>query len=279
MSASGSDNKKGRSFGRRYIQLLTAVLYNCNFRGFAEGSIYKGDIKGICVPGLNCYSCPGAIGSCPLGSLQSGLLSSQYRIPYYVAGTLLLFGIMLGRVVCGFLCPFGLIQDLLYKIPTPKIRKNSITSKLTYLKYLILVVFVIIIPLTALVPGFCKYICPAGTLQGGIPLVLKNEALRELTGFLFTWKTILLTVIIISCVICFRSFCRFLCPLGAIYSLFNRLSVFGIRVNEKTCTGCDRCIRNCRMDVKKVCDRECIQCGDCIKDCPVNAIGYGRKQA
>ena len=88
---------------RRYTQLITAVLYNCNIKGFMDGTIYKGSFKGICTPGLNCYSCSGAIASCPLGSLQSGLLSSKYKVPYYILGTLLLFGLILGRFICGFL--------------------------------------------------------------------------------------------------------------------------------------------------------------------------------
>ena len=74
-----------------------------------KGNIYKGDLKGMCVPGLNCYSCPGAIGACPLGSLQSALLNSKFKTPYYILGLLIIFGALLGRVVCGFLCPFGLL--------------------------------------------------------------------------------------------------------------------------------------------------------------------------
>ena len=90
MSVLGSGDKSNKlSLKRRYIQLIAAALYNCNIKGFVSGSIYKGEIKGICVPGLNCYSCPGAIAACPLGSLQSGLLSSKYKIPYYMLGTLI----------------------------------------------------------------------------------------------------------------------------------------------------------------------------------------------
>ena len=267
--------KKG--FRRRLIQLLAAVLYNCNFKGFATGHIYKGESKGVCVPGLNCYSCPGAVGACPLGSLQSGLLSSPFRFPMYVLGLLLLFGILLGRLVCGFLCPFGLLQDLLDKIPVKKIKKNRVTAALTYLKYIILLVFVVLIPIALKYPGFCKYICPAGTLEGGIPLLLANESLRKMTGFLFSWKCAVLLAVLLLCVFCHRAFCRFLCPLGAFYSLFNPVSFFGIRVDHKKCNGCNACAHNCKMDVKKVCDRECIQCGECIGVCPEKAICYGIK--
>ena len=269
--------KKG--FGRRITQVVAAVLYNCNIKGFATGHIYKGKIKGLCVPGLNCYSCPGAVGACPLGSLQSGLLSlsTLKKIPYYVLGILILSGLLLGRFICGFLCPFGLLQELLDKIPVKKIKKNRVTAVLAYLKYVILAVFVIIIPLAFKFPGFCKFICPAGTLEGGIPLLIANESLRKIAGFLFSWKCGVLLVILILCVFCHRAFCRFLCPLGALYSLFNPVSFFGIKVDKEKCNGCNACVRHCKMDVKKVCDKECVQCGDCREVCAQNAISYGVK--
>lgn len=260
---------------RRYTQLMAAVLYNCNFKGFAEGKIYKGDLKGVCTPGLNCYSCPGAVAACPLGSLQTALVNSRYRFPYYILGTLLLLGLFLGRFICGFLCPVGLIQELLHKIPVPKLRKSRVTRVLSYGKYVVLGFFVIVIPLWKLAPGFCKYICPAGTFEAGIPLTFKNEFLRKMTGSLFTWKVFLLIVIGVASVFIFRSFCRFLCPLGAIYSFFNPVSVFGVRVDPTLCTNCDACVRSCPMDIRKVRDRECIQCGKCIGSCPTGAIHFG----
>ena len=106
---------------RRLAQIYCALLYNANIRGFVEGSIYTGKTKAVCVPGLNCYSCPGAVGACPLGSLQNAVASSGARAGTYVIGFLMLFGVMLGRTVCGWLCPAGLVQELLFKIPTPKI--------------------------------------------------------------------------------------------------------------------------------------------------------------
>ncbi len=259
---------------RKLIQVICAILYNCNFVGFAKGTIYQGPIKGVCVPGLNCYSCPGALASCPLGSLQSALVSSKYKFPYYILGILLLFGILLGRVICGFLCPFGLIQDLLYKIPTPKLKKNRFTRLLSYLKYIILVVFAILIPILLLEPGFCKYICPAGTLEAGIPLVAGNQQLQTLIGNLYIWKIVLLIIVAISAIFIFRSFCRFICPLGAIYSLFNRFALFGVSVDKEKCDHCNACVHHCKMDVKKVGDHECIQCGECSKHCHACAISF-----
>jgi polyferredoxin len=271
MNVSGLDDMKKK---RKLVQLLCAVLYNCHITGFADGTIYQGNLKSACVPGLNCYSCPGASFSCPLGSLQSALVSSKYRFPYYILGVLLLFGIFLGRIICGFLCPFGLIQELLYKIPSKKLKKNIWTRRLSCLKYVILVIFVIVIPLVLQMPGFCKFICPAGTLEGGIPLLLKNESLRQMAGWLFRWKTLLLLLILLSTVFLFRSFCRFLCPLGAFYGLFHRFSLFGMRVDKEKCTDCGACIRHCKLDVKKVGDTECIQCGECIESCPTCALSF-----
>ena len=264
-----------KKFSRRYVQLITAVLYNCNVKGFATGTIWKGGSKGVCVPGLNCYSCPGAIASCPLGSLQTALVSSRYKFPYYILGTLLLMGLFLGRFICGFLCPFGMIQEFLHKIPTPKLKKSKTTRGLTCIKYVLLVLFAVMIPIFYSAPGFCKYICPAGTLEAGIPLTFMQKKLRSLIGILFSWKVVLLLTIITICIFAYRGFCRFICPLDAIYSFFQPVSFFGVQVDEAKCIHCDACVRNCKMDVKKVCDRECIQCGECMQHCPVDAIYIG----
>lgn len=267
---------------RRLIQLCAALLYNLNLKGFAQASIYQGKLKGICVPGLNCYSCPGAIGSCPLGTLQNALSAMDRKLPFYILGVILLLGVTLGRTICGFLCPFGFLQELLYKIPVPKVKKNRFTRILSKLKYVILAVFVIILPVaikavTSIpVPAFCKYICPAGTLEGGIPLVLLDESLGSMAGALFSWKVFLLAVILISACFIYRSFCRFLCPLGAIYSLFAPVALLGVEVDTDTCTDCGRCVRTCKMDIRRVGDMECIQCGECMKECAVDAI-YWKK--
>lgn len=267
---------------RRLIQLSAALLYNLNLKGFAEASIYRGKSKGLCVPGLNCYSCPGAVGSCPLGTLQNALSAMDRKLPFYILGVLLLLGVTLGRTVCGFLCPFGFLQELLYKIPVPKIKKNRVTRILSRLKYVILILFVLILPVYFKVtsglpvPAFCKYICPAGTLEGGIPLVSLDPSLRELAGALFNWKVLVLAVILLSACFVYRIFCRFLCPLGAIYSLFAPVALLGVKIDRNICTDCGRCTRTCRMDIRQVGDMECIQCGECMKECGVNAI-YWKK--
>ncbi len=266
---------------RKLIQLYSALLFNANLKGFANGRIYQGKLKNICTPGLNCYSCPGASGACPLGSMQNALSSSEKRTPYYVFGIIILYGILLGRIICGFLCPFGLIQELLYKIKTPKLKKNRVTRVLSYFKYVILVFLVVIVPIlyglrNVPLPGFCKYICPAGTIEGCFGLLANkvNSGLFASLGPLFTWKFILAVSIIVGSVFIFRVFCRFICPLGALYGLFNRFAILGIKLERPKCTDCGLCISKCKMDISKVGDHECINCGECVSVCPTQAISW-----
>ena len=264
---------------RRIIQLYAALLHNANLKGYATGQIYTGPSKVVCAPGLNCYSCPGAVGACPLGSLQNALSATPHRLPYYVFGILFLWGFLFGRWICGFLCPFGLFQDLLYKIPTPKIKKSPVTRVLTALKYVILVLFAVILPLLYAfrdfpLPAFCKYICPAGTIGGALGL-LSNEANTEMFGMLgplFTWKFVLAVAFTVSVIFLYRAFCRFFCPLGALYGLFNRIALFGVKLDRSRCTDCGICYSKCKMDIRSVGDRECISCGDCVASCPTGAI-------
>ena len=264
---------------RRLVQLYCALLYNANIKGFLNGTIYNGPSKAVCVPGLNCYSCPGAVGSCPLGALQNAAASSGAHAGTYILGILMLFGVILGRTVCGWLCPFGMLQELLYHIPVPKIRKSRITRVLSYLKYIVLVVFVIVIPLwsglkNVPLPAFCKYICPAGTLEGAGPLLANSTGLFSLLGAYFTNKFVILSVIALACIFCYRSFCRFLCPLGALYGFFCRFALIGLKVDRDKCTGCGACVAHCKMDVCHVGDHECIHCGCCQSVCPAHAISW-----
>ncbi len=264
---------------RRLVQLYAALLYNAHAKGFISGNIYTGAAKFACVPGLNCYSCPGAVGACPLGALQNAIASSGHRAPLYVLGILLLYGIIFGRTVCGWLCPAGLVQELLHKLPTPKLRKSSLTRVLSWLKYVILAIFVIGIPLwyafsSFPLPAFCKYICPAGTVEGAVGL-LSNPANSDklgMLGGLFTWKFLLALVTVGACIFIYRAFCRFICPLGAIYGLFARVAVIGVRVEEPKCVNCGKCIACCPMDIRTVGDHECINCGKCVQGCPTAAI-------
>ena len=265
---------------RRLVQLYSALLHNAYVKGFITGEIYKGNGKFLCAPGFNCYSCPAAAGACPLGSIQNALASADHRAGWYVLGIIMLYGVILGRTICGWLCPLGLIQELLNKIPTPKIKKSYVTRVLSWLKYLLLAVFAVAIPLWYSLrhgiplPGFCKYICPAGTFEGAMGLLSNpaNSSYFSMLGILFTRKFVIMLVIGLACIFCYRAFCRFICPLGAIYGLFNKFNVVGVKVDENRCNHCGACVRGCGMDVRHVGDHECINCGKCMASCNQGAI-------
>lgn len=274
---------------RHWVQAVWTFVTNCYLVGFAEGRIYQGPLKNICFPGLNCYSCPGALNACPIGALQAVIGSWQYRFSLYVGGFLMIVGAVLGRFVCGWLCPFGMVQDFIFKIPfIRKIRHFPGDHVLRWLKYVILVVFVILLPLAVVdivgqgTPTFCKYICPSGTLMAGLPLVSMNSGLRDAAGALFVWKLFVLIAVLLTALMIYRPFCKYLCPLGAIYALFNRVALYRLEVDEKRCTHCGLCSKVCRMGAEPENDcrmSECIRCGDCQRACPQSAIymGVGRR--
>ena len=267
---------------RGWIQAAATLLTNIHIPNLLKGKIYQGNVKTMCVPGLNCYSCPAATGACPIGAFQAVVGSSKFKFTYYITGFFILLGVLLGRFICGFLCPFGWFQDLLHKIPGKKLSTAKL-KPLRYLKYVILVVFVILLP--AFVtnslgmgdPFFCKYICPQGVLEGAIPLSLANSGIRAALGHLFTFKFTVLALFIILSILFYRPFCKWICPLGAIYSLFNKVSFLKIQVDHEKCVGCQKCSRVCKMDVNVVDTPnhpECIRCGECMKACPTDAICY-----
>lgn len=267
---------------RGWIQAAATLLTNIHLPNLFKGTIYQGNGKTACVPGLNCYSCPAATGACPVGAFQAVVGSSKFKISYYITGFFILMGVLLGRFICGFLCPFGWFQDLLHKIPGKKFSTAKL-KPLRYIKYIILVVFVILLP--ALVtnslgmgdPFFCKYICPQGVLEGALPLSITNAGIRSALGKLFTFKFSILTIVIILSILFYRPFCKWICPLGAIYSLFNKVSFLKINVDNNKCVGCQKCSKVCKMDVNVVESPnhpECIRCGECIKACPTDALCY-----
>lgn len=227
------DKYKIRDRFRHLFQSIWFLITNSYFEGFKTGKIYGGNLKKICVPGMNCYSCPGAKGSCPIGSLQAVIGNSKYKISYYIVGILFFIGALVGRFVCGWLCPFGLIQDLLHKIPFfKKVETFKFDKHLRKLKYIILLVFVIILPLFLV-----------DILGQGSPY-----------------------------------FCKLICPIGAIYSIFNPISIFRYRLDKDKCINCGKCKKVCQMNIDPVenCNHlECIRCGRCKNACPVDAISYG----
>ncbi len=268
---------------RLWFQILYTVVTNGYVYGFMQGKIYKGSLKYACVPGLNCYSCPGAVASCPLGALQNALNARNLQIPFAVLGFFFVFGSLLGRFVCGWMCPFGLVQDLLHKIPLGRKRKQLPGHRiLKYGKYVVLIGLVVIGSAFLFsgfvkVPAFCKFLCPSGTLFGAIPLLGANEQLRSQAGGLFYWKLGVLLVIIVLSVLVYRPFCQYLCPLGAIYGWFNRFSLVQIQWQQEGCTSCMACQKACPVNLKPEqisVSAECIRCGKCVDACKAGCLKW-----
>ena len=267
---------------RKIVQALAALATNGHLSGFITGQIYSGPLKRFCVPGMNCYSCPGALGACPIGSLQAVVGARHPKFAFYVLGYLSLVGVLVGRFICGWLCPFGLVQELIHKIPIKKITVPEKVDKwLRKLKYLFLAVFVILLPIILRdefgmsAPYFCKWFCPVGMLDGGIPLLILNKAMRPAAHFLYAWKLVILLIFIGLSLIINRPFCKYMCPLGAFYGLFHKFSFMQLKCDKVTCIECGACAKVCGMQVdptKTPDSAECIRCGECVSVCPVNAL-------
>ncbi|MBD3878637.1 MAG: 4Fe-4S binding protein [Quinella sp. 1Q5] len=258
---------------RRLIQLAATLLTNPYATNFLSGKLYRGELKNLCAPGLNCWSCPAAAFSCPIGALQT-VAGTGGKFGFYAAGVVLLIGLLLGRAVCSFLCPFGLIQELANKIPSPKFK---LPRRLLSVKYLLLIVFVLILPVATDLgePTFCEYICPAGTLEAGLPLIATHEEFRPVLGKLFALKVSILLAVIVACVVVNRFFCRVMCPLGAIYGLLNKYSFYQLTCAADKCVGCGKCKAVCPLDLdptKEFASAECVRCGKCKTVCPTRAL-------
>ena len=271
---------------RHWVQTLFFFLTNGYWNFPVTRSLYKGPLKLVCSPGLNCFSCPAATTYCPLGALQqlfAGIRLSwqtgQIHVGLYVLGAMGAMGGLFGRMICGWACPFGLLQDLLHKIPSPKF---GIPNGLRYVKYLLLAFMVVILPLVVVdVSGngqtwFCKYICPAGTLEAGLPMLALRPSLRAGLGWIFVLKISILVGVLTASVFTSRPFCRVGCPLGAFYALFNRSRLVRLSLDNAKCTDCGGCRSVCPMGLQfnqSPNDRECISCLACRKHCPSKAVG------
>jgi polyferredoxin len=250
---------------RRYFQFGMSFGINSAFKGFFSDppAVYQGAGKGFCVPVLNCYACPSALFSCPIGTLQHFMVVHQ--IPYYVMGFLGLIGTTVGRMPCGTLCPFGFFQDLLYKLSSVKIR---IPSVLRNFRYFVLVALVFVFPWILNENSFSK-LCPMGTLIGGLPWITVSTEVRGMIRDLFWIKVAMLIFFTASSVVGKRPFCQVACPLGALYGLFNRFSLLRLRWDASKCTHCRKCQEICPMEIEVWKDENtghCIRCLDCT-DC------------
>ena len=261
---------------RRLAQIVSAILYNCNLITDLPAKYIKSQ---YCVPGLNCRHCPASVAGCPLFFMQKLFSRGLQELPIRTLCWFLLFALAFGRLICGWLCPFGLVQDLLDKIPAPKIRRNELTRRLSYLKYGFLAVFVMVLPVFAADLGlrsrspFCSYVCPNLPFSSILTTWATGGTLRPY--MINNARFFILIALLILAVFLFRPFCRFICPIGAVYGFFNKHALLSIKLDESKCVHCNACMKVCKMDTKKVGDHECISCGDCKAACKFDAIHFG----
>ena len=217
---------------------------------------------------LNCQACELAWLGCPIGMLQQYVLN--FRLPLYVFGVLLTFGTALGRAICGWLCPFGLILDTCNKVCTHKYHPPE---KLRYFKYFYLGGVVILALLSGTI-FWCRYLC-FGALLGVVPYWLTWQTVSAF--WLVYHLGVFAAYFTFSYFTHGRAWCRYFCPLGAIFSLLNPFSMLKRHYDFKWCTQCDKCKKICPMGLDPTEDNlhsklDCIKCGRCVRECKSDAL-------
>lgn len=249
---------------RRAVQFVSLILLH---------SSWGPEFKWLCNPVLSCHSCVLAWFACPVGVFVH---YSGYQIfPFLALGMVLLLGVLIGRLLCGWVCPFGLLQDLLYKLPGPKIELPAWTA---YIKYVVLVLMVFLLPFlfteqTAW--SFCR-ICPASALQVTLPNLLGSgfDGFTLASGI----KLAVLAVVLLAAIASSRSFCKVMCPIGAMLAPLNFISLWKIQVPTQNCVSCGKCETACpqngdpavriAQEVPPNRSLDCIVCHECQTICP-----------
>jgi len=250
--------------------------------------------KWLCLPVFNCHSCPWAFTACPIGTI--GKFAAVALVPVLVIGTIGVFAVVAGRIYCGWVCPFGFLQDIVSRVP---LRKISLPRAFRFGKYAVLVGLVVVVPYLWTEKSdwfFCR-LCPMGTLEGAIPVKVRewvsgppagdkvaanggetleaplDESASPVPGL----RYIVLVGLLVWMAFTVRPFCRYLCPLGATLALFNKISLWRMGVDKERCTQCGRCGRECLMDIALYRDpgsAECVRCLEC-KSCEAISSKWG----
>jgi ferredoxin-type protein NapH len=220
-------------------------------------------LHGMCGPVFHCYACPLATFACPIGIIAQ--FSALHIFPFVAVGVLVLVGAVFGSLFCGWACPFGFLQDLVGKVPTPKFDLPSWTG---HLRYVVLIGTVLAIPyfFGEGHPLFVCRVCPAGGLEAAVPTMAGQAFAGENIVWPNALKLTIVALFVIAVFFVKRPWCRILCPLGAIFSLFNRVSAFFLRLNPDKCTDCERCHKLCEFGIepeKSPNDLRCVRCLEC----------------
>ncbi|MBN1672433.1 MAG: 4Fe-4S binding protein [Kiritimatiellae bacterium] len=236
------------------VQVFSFVALNALW--FERWRGYR--LTNVCLPILNCHGCPAAATYCPVGVI--GDMLKLRLVPWLALGTFGVVGLLFGRLSCGWVCPFGALQDLIATIPIPKLKPPRWTR---FIKYAVLLGMVIIVPIaigTETNWFFCG-ICPDATL-------LANGWRLVVEGKLIAANRLLFLALFLGLVLFVnRGFCRLVCPIGAGLALFNRVSLFSIKFDKRRCSECMQCLRRCPVEegpMRKPRGAECIYCLKCM---------------
>ena len=229
-------------------------------------------IHNFCSPVFHCHSCPLATFACPIGVLAN--FSALHVFPFVALGTMLLVGALVGSFICGWVCPFGFLQDLVGRLPTPKFQ---LPAWMGYFRYVVLIGLVLLIPYFYSEEHslfFCR-LCPAGAVEASLPFTVTQAVSSQKIVLPSITKMTVLLVFLVAMLFTWRPWCTLFCPLGAIYSLCSKVSVFFLRFHPDRCNDCDLCHRLCHFGGKpndNANPMNCIRCLDCVR---CNAITIG----
>lgn len=214
---------------------------------------------------------------CPYGALESlyNLTFSGTLIQKIFSGTFvlliltLIIAIIFRRSFCGLICPFGTIQELFGLLGKKILKKrfelsSKVDKPLRYLKYIILLITLYYAWITA---GLWMSSYDPWAAYGHVGEGISSLFEEFLIG------SILLLATIIGSIFYDRFFCKYLCPMGAFYGIFSKLSIGKIVRAENNCVDCGLCNKSCPVNIKVsetkvIKSAECINCQSCILSCP-----------
>jgi len=272
----------------RFKRLISQVffLFFTNL-GFKIENVFPGIKTGFCYPLFLCHACPAATSACPLRAIEIGVFKGNWNWRFILWPILIVsfVGVVTGRAICGWACPIGLLQRVTGKVPQKLKKKYPVLKKIgqlriepffRYIKYILFLGLVVIIPIYI---GFMfTDVCPIGFLVGTIPISVLDPGGFTPNEFYYIALTIFVLFIILIFII-ERGWCRYFCPIGAMFAPFNKISIYYINVNKDECVHCNACSLVCPMaiDIPNMNrDPECILCGKCIDKCPKNVISFER---
>ncbi|MHA2060085.1 MAG: 4Fe-4S binding protein [Candidatus Ranarchaeia archaeon] len=257
----------------------------------------------LVIPVLQTYSSPYTIVGGVFGLLQRRITSGAF--PFLELGVVLITAVSIGKGFCGWVCPFGTVQDVVSKIPMkrPKV-SPSFNKELSEIKYYLLGAIMVIViwvgiaeiqgvsealrnALGALSEAPYNALNPQTTLdtllwwmliEGTLPTLDSIGLLLTFSPF-FWVRIVLLAVSLIFALVIPRSFCRYFCPLGALMGVFSKYSLFTFSRKPVRCAKVRTCEIECPMGIRilsdnyeKINNRDCINCGKCYAVCPHHAI-------